>query len=34
MAGKKFLLAMFLFLAAVFPRSARAGGVTLITHGF
>ena len=34
MAGKKFLFAMFLFLAAIFPHSTRAAGVTLITHGF
>ena len=34
MVGKKFLLATLLFLAAVFPRSGQAAGVTLITHGF
>src|ERR1700759_1646707 len=34
MAGKKFLLAMLLLFAAIFPRSGRAAGVTIITHGF
>lgn len=34
MSGKKLLLMVLLFLAVSFPPRSRAGGVTVITHGY